>query len=293
VSTAQGHTQGGSTITQQLAKINYTAGERTIFRKLREVLYASRLEQRYTKDQLLERYLNQVYFGDGAYGIEAAARTFFGVHAAQLSPAQAALLAGKIRAPEILDPRKRPEAVIGRRDQVLDALAARGWLPRAEAAAAKAEAGAARAEAQRVLAAAHTEADQIIERAHRQAEQDAEQARLTARRSGEREVALLTAAAKEQVEEIERRLDTGDFFEFLTDVLDEWSGDDADELIELLETQLAEAGIDVKTEGRGEEGETEDEDEDEGDVDVEPDEEEEDAATDLDEDPDDALLDDE
>jgi hypothetical protein len=104
---------------------------------------------------------------------------------------------------------------------------------------------------------------------------------------------VLEAFSEEQVEEIERRLDTGDFFEFLTDVLDEWSGDDADELIELLETQLAEAGIDVKTEGRGEEGESEDEEEDEGDGDVEPDEEEEDSPTDLDEDPDDALLDDE
>jgi hypothetical protein len=104
---------------------------------------------------------------------------------------------------------------------------------------------------------------------------------------------VLEAFSEEQVEEIERRLDTGDFFEFLTDVLDEWSGDDADELIELLETQLAEAGIDVKTEGRGEEGETEDEDEDEADVDVEADEEDEDSPTDLDEDPDDALLDDE
>jgi hypothetical protein len=106
---------------------------------------------------------------------------------------------------------------------------------------------------------------------------------------------VLEAFSEEQVEEIERRLDTGDFFEFLTDVLDEWSGDDADELIELLETQLAEAGIDVKTEGRGEEGETEDEEEDEADADVEPDEEEEDddAPGDLDEDADDALLDDE
>ena len=104
---------------------------------------------------------------------------------------------------------------------------------------------------------------------------------------------VLEAFSEEQVEEIERRLDTGDFFEFLTDVLDEWSGDDADELIELLETQLAEAGIDVKTEGRGEEGEGEDEEEDEGDVDVEPEEEDDDAPTDMDEDPDDALLDDE
>src|SRR6187549_202649 len=72
---------------------------------------------------------------------------------------------------------------------------------------------------------------------------------------------VLEAFSEEQVEEIERRLDSGDFFEFLTDVLDEWSGDDVDELFELLETQLAEAGIDVKTEGRVE-GESDEEEED-------------------------------
>ncbi len=105
---------------------------------------------------------------------------------------------------------------------------------------------------------------------------------------------VLEAFSEEQVEEIERRLDTGDFFEFLTDVLDEWSGDDADELLELLETQLAEAGIDVKTDGRTEEGEEEEEEEeDDAEVDVEADEEDEDAPTDLDEESDDALLDDE
>jgi hypothetical protein len=109
---------------------------------------------------------------------------------------------------------------------------------------------------------------------------------------------VLEAFSEEQVEEIERRLDSGDFFEFLTDVLDEWGGDDADELIELIETQLAEAGIDVKTDARAEGNETEEEEEDdddeEGDVDVDTEEEdEEDAPGDLDEDVDDALLDDE
>jgi hypothetical protein len=108
---------------------------------------------------------------------------------------------------------------------------------------------------------------------------------------------VLEAFSEEQVEEIERRLDSGDFFEFLTDVLDEWGGDDADELIELLETQLAEAGIDMKTDARaetteGEDVEEEEEDDEEGDVDVESDEED-DAPGDLDEDLDDALLDDE
>ena len=110
---------------------------------------------------------------------------------------------------------------------------------------------------------------------------------------------VLEAFSEEQVEEIERRLDSGDFFEFLTDVLDEWGGDDADELLELLETQLAEAGIDVKTDARAEGNETEEEedddeedDDDDEDADVESDEDE-DAPADLDEDVDDALLDDE
>jgi hypothetical protein len=108
---------------------------------------------------------------------------------------------------------------------------------------------------------------------------------------------VLEAFSEEQVEEIERRLDSGDFFEFLTDVLDEWGGDDADELLELIETQLAEAGIDVKTDARadGEEEEEEDDDDEEedGEAEVDAEEEEEDAPTDLDEDMDDALLDDE
>ena len=110
---------------------------------------------------------------------------------------------------------------------------------------------------------------------------------------------VLEAFSEEQVEEIERRLDSGDFFEFLTDVLDEWGGDDADELLELLETQLAEAGIDVKTDARAEGStETADDDDDEEDDDdddeaEEEDEEEEDAPGDLEDDLDDALLDDE
>jgi hypothetical protein len=113
---------------------------------------------------------------------------------------------------------------------------------------------------------------------------------------------VLEAFSEEQVEEIERRLDSGDFFEFLTDVLDEWGGDDADELLELLETQLAEAGIDVKTDARAEGNETEEEDDDDEDDDEDDDddgeadaesEDDEDAPTDLDEDVDDALLDDE
>jgi penicillin-binding protein 1A len=139
VHTLLGHPQGGSTITQQLAKLNYTAGERTLLRKVREVLFASAMEQRYTKDKLLERYLNQVYFGKGAYGIRAGAQAFFGVEPAQLTPAQAAILAGKIKAPSYLDPAKRPEAVLARRDEVLHAMAAHHWLSAEAVASAQAE----------------------------------------------------------------------------------------------------------------------------------------------------------
>jgi membrane peptidoglycan carboxypeptidase len=136
VHTAQGHTQGGSTITQQLAKINYTGSRRTALRKLKELEYAVRLEKRYSKDQLLERYLNQVYFGDGAYGIAAASQTFFGVPPQQLTPAQAATLAGKIESPEGLDPRRNPAPVQARRDQVLRNMHKHHWLSKADLAAA-------------------------------------------------------------------------------------------------------------------------------------------------------------
>ena len=136
--TAQGNAQGGSTVTQQLAKLNYTGSQRTVLRKLREVLYASRLEREYSKDELLERYLNQVYFGESAYGIGLAAETFFGLPPERLSPAQAATLAGKIRSPSSLDPYKDPGAVQVRRNQVLDNMADHGWLSAAELATAKA-----------------------------------------------------------------------------------------------------------------------------------------------------------
>jgi penicillin-binding protein 1A len=136
LNTAKGNAQGGSTITQQLAKLNYAGSSHTLFRKLREVLYASKLERRYSKDELLERYLNQVYFGKNAYGIGLASETFFGVPPQRLTPAQAATLAGKIRAPNALDPYKDPGAVRSRRDQVLQNMARHGWLSGADVAAA-------------------------------------------------------------------------------------------------------------------------------------------------------------
>ena len=137
VRSSQGQKQGGSTITQQLAKINYTESERTMLRKLREVMYATKLEDNYTKDQLLERYMNQVYFGDGAYGIAMAARSYFGVDPKNLTADQAATLAGIIRAPEAYDARAKPAVVKARRDQVLGNMQRHGWLDETTARAAK------------------------------------------------------------------------------------------------------------------------------------------------------------
>jgi penicillin-binding protein 1A len=135
----QGGRQGGSTITQQLAKLNYTGSQRTFLRKFREILYADRLEHRYSKDELLQRYLNQVYLGDGAYGFAAAADAYFGVTPDKLSPAQAATLAGMIRSPEGLDPRTHPAAVTARRNDVLKNMVRNRWLTKSAGAAAMAE----------------------------------------------------------------------------------------------------------------------------------------------------------
>ena len=128
LNTAKGNSQGGSTITQQLAKLNYAGSSRTMLRKLREVLYASKLESKYSKDELLERYLNQVYFGEGAYGIALASQTFFGVPPERLTVDQAAILAGKIRSPSALDPYGNADAVRARRDQVLRNMSRHGWI---------------------------------------------------------------------------------------------------------------------------------------------------------------------
>jgi membrane peptidoglycan carboxypeptidase len=122
--------QGGSTLSQQyiknaLAEMADTAQERrsalepTAGRKLRELRYAVGLEKRFTKDQILERYLNIAYFGDGAYGVEAAARHYFGTHAAGLTLAQAATLAGIVRSPTTYNPHLHPKRGAQRRDLVL------------------------------------------------------------------------------------------------------------------------------------------------------------------------------
>jgi len=114
--------QGGSTITQQLARDLFLTKEKTLSRKLKELLLAIRIEQTYSKEEILELYLNQIYFGEGAYGVEAAARTFFDTHARDLSLAESALLAGLPRNPSGYSPSDHPEVALRRRDLVLDAM---------------------------------------------------------------------------------------------------------------------------------------------------------------------------
>ena len=101
--------QGGSTITQQLVKNIYLTPARTIRRKIKEIILAYRLEKELSKDKILELYLNTVYFGDGAWGVEAAARTYFNTHAKDLTIAQSALLAGLVAAPSYYNPYKHPQ----------------------------------------------------------------------------------------------------------------------------------------------------------------------------------------
>jgi penicillin-binding protein 1A len=131
---ARGIVEGGSTITQQIAK-NIVGDDVTLERKVRELRYAIALEERYSKEQLLERYLNEIYFGGGAYGIAAAAEGFFNLQPHELDPGQSALLAGMIRSPSLLDPRRNPEAATARRDAILLGMVAEGYLPARQAAA--------------------------------------------------------------------------------------------------------------------------------------------------------------
>ena len=114
--------QGGSTITQQLVRNLYISKERTFKRKVKEACLAIKLSRAKSKDWILAQYMNQVYFGNHAYGIEAAAQTYFSRHAKELTLDQAALLAGLPQAPTSYDPLHRPAAALARRDSVLEAM---------------------------------------------------------------------------------------------------------------------------------------------------------------------------
>jgi membrane peptidoglycan carboxypeptidase len=122
-------TQGGSTITQQLVKnVLIEAPDQTFARKWQEAALAMRLEKRYTKDQILEMYVNEIYLGNGIYGIGTAAEYYFDVPASKLSLPQAALLAGLIRTPETYDPVTHPNVAVRRRNVVLGRMEALGWI---------------------------------------------------------------------------------------------------------------------------------------------------------------------
>lgn len=120
--------QGASTISQQLARNLFLTPAQTINRKLREMVLASRIERRLTKDEILELYLNRVYLGDGAYGVDAAARRFFGKPATELTLAEAAMLAGLPKAPSRSTPTENLERATARQHLVLDAMVEAGFI---------------------------------------------------------------------------------------------------------------------------------------------------------------------
>ncbi len=120
--------QGGSTITQQLAKNLFLSPERTLERKVQEVLLAIWLEQKYSKDQILAMYLNRVFFGSNAYGVEAASRRYFNKSARDVNLGEAALLAGLLKAPSRLSPARDPQAAEARAQVVLGTMREEGFI---------------------------------------------------------------------------------------------------------------------------------------------------------------------
>ena len=134
---AQEIAEGGSTITQQLAKNAYLTQDRTYKRKIQEIFLALQLEKQYTKQEILELYLNQIYFGQGAYGVQAAAKTYFGKNVEDLTLAECAMLAGIPKSPNYYSPFNNISAATVRRDTVLDQMVAYGYISRNEASAAR------------------------------------------------------------------------------------------------------------------------------------------------------------
>ncbi|MBO4780462.1 MAG: penicillin-binding protein 1A [Selenomonadaceae bacterium] len=120
--------EGGSTITQQLAKNAYLTQDRTYKRKIQEIFLALQLEKQYTKQEILELYLNQIYFGQGAYGVQAAAKTYFGKNVEDLNLSECAMLAGIPKSPNYYSPFNNLNAAIARRDTVLDQMVTYGYI---------------------------------------------------------------------------------------------------------------------------------------------------------------------
>ena len=123
--------QGGSTITQQLARQSFLTPNKSYHRKVQELILAARIERLYSKDEILHLYLNKVYFGDGLYGAEAAARGYFGKHASELNVPEAALLAGLVKSPSAYAPTVSMEKAVARRNVVLQAMLESGAIDRA------------------------------------------------------------------------------------------------------------------------------------------------------------------
>ncbi len=126
-------TQGGSTITQQYVKNAYLTQERTFTRKFREAVIAVKLDREFSKQEILEWYLNTIYYGRGAYGIEAAAETYFNKPVERLTVPEGAVLAASIRSPALYDPQKHPDSARARWRFVIDGMAKEGWLDPAAA----------------------------------------------------------------------------------------------------------------------------------------------------------------
>ncbi len=125
--------EGGSTITQQLAKTLFTSGERTIWRKIKELWYSLQIEKKYSKKEILELYFNQIYYGHGLYGVEAAAKFYFGKHAKDLNLAECAFLAGLPQAPNRYSPIRHPILAQKRHWKVLKNMVELGFITRKQA----------------------------------------------------------------------------------------------------------------------------------------------------------------
>ena len=140
VSTLSGsEVQGGSTITQQLAKNAFLTQERSIVRKIKEAFIAKELEHKYTKDEILTMYLNQIYFGQGAYGIESASMYYFGKHVQNLDVAEAATLAAIPKSPNYYNPFENPKESKSRQELVIDQMVKYGFISADSATKAKAK----------------------------------------------------------------------------------------------------------------------------------------------------------
>ncbi|MGC4375462.1 penicillin-binding protein 1A [Fictibacillus sp. Mic-4] len=131
--------QGGSTITQQLAKNVFLTNDRTFSRKFKEIFYTKKIERTYSKDKILELYLNSVYFGNGAWGIKSAANTYFGKDVKDLTISESAMLAGLVKAPSYYSPISHYKQAIERRNVVLSLMKEQGYLTQTEYNQAKAE----------------------------------------------------------------------------------------------------------------------------------------------------------